>query len=269
MESRTERSPSNSVRISKLQAEMKDNESDKRGSIVSAPTGPQHRRVFAVALAGILVVTSGALIGCSRSEDGSSAKKSSPPVSEASGSTDADDDTTSSTVPESTVVEQSTGPGAVVAEDGTMELPASADVLPIPIVGPALPPVHAHETASFGDDIQVSITRSESMDVQAKLPGETSGPATVLTLSIDNRSSRPIDLTNVIVDLLDDEGRSFNQITSAAQASTFDTPLDPGASSSASFVFRPGPTIGPATYLTVNYTAAEPTVVFAGRITND
>lgn len=225
----------------------------------------QSSRLVSSMLLAALFVTSGLFIGCSRSGDAAQTTDDTASTTTSPGSSE--DVAGNEIDPSVDDTEHSTT--GTVAVDADMELPPSADMLPVPIVGAALPPVRATESASLENGVAISIVSSETVDIEARIPGETSGPATVLTLKITNGTTSPIDLSAVLVDLLDDEGRSFTLIDSADLATSFDTPLKPGGTSSASFVFRPGPTIGSGTYLTVKYATDEPSVVFAGRITND
>ena len=143
------------------------------------------------------------------------------------------------------------------------------DVMPVPVVGPANAPVQMDQPGDFGNGVTVRITGTQVIDVKAKLPGETTGTAIAVSLELANNSKKSIELSNVIVDLTDSEGGSFNLSDSAEQNIAFKGELKAGGTASATYVFRAEIQKGSSQYLTVKYATAVPTVVFAGRITND
>lgn len=140
------------------------------------------------------------------------------------------------------------------------------DTLPMPIVGDAVAPVSMRSTAEFGNGVVAKVAAVTPVDIEAKLPGETSGPGVKVTVELSNGSDGPIDLSNVTADLIDAEGESMVRVDSDARHSEFASPVSPGAASSATYLFRIAPEHRNDVFLTIKYSTPTPTVIFAGSV---
>ena len=60
-------------------------------------------------------------------------------------------------------------------------------------------PVAPGTPAPLGAGVSVVLVDSENLDVEARVPGETAGPAVAATLEVRNDSSEPFDLSSLAV----------------------------------------------------------------------
>ena len=92
------------------------------------------------------------------------------------------------------------------------------------------------ETASFGNDVTLKIDKIESIDAEAKVPGEISGPAVVLDISVTNGTSSAIGLDSVAVTATAADGEPVSEL-STDPAAPFSGVLEPSETGSAKYVF--------------------------------
>lgn len=98
-------------------------------------------------------------------------------------------------------------------------------------------PVALDSPADAGDGLKASITRVRGINAKAEGPGEVSGPALALTVSVENGSRRPADLGATAVTLEDSEGAPAAEILSPPAKPLAGT-LASGKTATGTYVFR-------------------------------
>jgi len=104
-----------------------------------------------------------------------------------------------------------------------------ADVMKKP-VGPGTP-------ADLGGEVTVTLAGTKRIDVQAHVPGETSGPAVAATLTVRNDSKDPFDLSSLAVTATYGDGTPAIA-SSSDPARNLTGVLRPGGSADGVYVFR-------------------------------
>jgi hypothetical protein len=126
-------------------------------------------------------------------------------------------------------------------------------------------PVAIDEPATLPGSITASITSITSIDsIDAILPGETAGPGVSITVEFANGSAEPLDLSSVLVDLVDSDGLSSTPMNSGA--SPFKGSLAAGESQSATYVFTIDEAVRHDVTIRLSYSADEPIVLFTGDL---
>ena len=144
--------------------------------------------------------------------------------------------------------------------------PADATAEP----GPATPAPLPTETARidqpvvFGSGVTVSVRGVDAVSVKAETPGEVSGAAVRVTLTVKNDTTQPLDLGSAVVTLTADHD-GFGVGTTAGGAQPFTGTVAPGGAADATYVFMLDPAQGRAVTVSVNYAAGEPVAVFSGK----
>jgi hypothetical protein len=124
-------------------------------------------------------------------------------------------------------------------------------------------PVPLTSAASFDNSVKATIDSVRSMVATAQGPGEISGPAVAVTITVNNGSAKAIDLNNVVVNLLDKAGTPSVPMT-ASPAKALDGTLAAGKKASGIYVFSlPRSHRNPIT-ISLSYTADAPVVRFVG-----
>ena len=207
----------------------------------------RRRGVLAVALVGATLLFG----ACSGSDD------------DAKGA-DTERTTTTTTVAEGDTTTTTVAGGT---EGPTTEAPSAGQLAVPGIAGETLDPVAMDEPAEFGNGVTARIASIEATDAEASLPGETSGPAVLVTVQVVNGTDAPIDLGAVTVDLLDPTGASFTQVTTGPSA-PFAGPLDAGGPATGTYLLRIAPEERADVRLTVKYSSDTPIAVFTGSVPN-
>gem|GEM_PF-2943429 len=128
-----------------------------------------------------------------------------------------------------------------------------------------LEPVDLDEESGEIDGISVEISDISRIDAEAELPGETGGPALLVTIELTNNGSVTADLSTVTVNLADAEGATSTPLT-ASPAAPFDGTLDADESATAMYVFSfPDDRVGPVT-VDVSPAPELPVARFVGAI---
>lgn len=212
------------------------------------------RRIVAVTLAAALV--GGGVIGVwafvgSWSPGGGSPEGSSAASPEAAGEVapvDEADDSSDTTVP---------------AGDGEGSIHETVESDPDAVT--VAEPVGIGDTADFGNGVSARLTAVESVEAEAHLPGEFSGPAVALTIEVTNGSGGTIDLGTVTADLTFDDGLSAYPVLDPERRA-FSGDLTSGDVASGSYVFTLDPAERADVALRLSYTTEAPTVIFAGSV---
>ena len=117
----------------------------------------------------------------------------------------------------------------------------------------------------FGNGVGIRLAPIESVEVEARRPGEIGGPGLAITIEITNGSDAEIQLDNVTVDLTDATGASASPVTPESELD-LSGPLAVGASTTGTYFFTlPSEDRAGAT-LRVSYTTDVPTVLFTGDL---
>lgn len=164
-----------------------------------------------LAALGLVVVAAVALgVGCSSDDDAASSKESTSTSTTTSVPTDAGPSTT--------------GPPATA--------PVSA-----PVADVVEEPVGIDTPADLGGDVTVTLTAVDTLDVEAKLPGETAGPAVAATLEVRNGSKSAFDLSTVAVTASYGDGTPAI-VNRSEPAADFAGTVEPGGTAKGVYVFR-------------------------------
>jgi hypothetical protein len=126
-------------------------------------------------------------------------------------------------------------------------------------------PVAIDETAEFGNGVEARLSSIESIEAEAFLPGEFSGPAVVVTVEVSNGSSETINLDTVTVDLVRGNNLSADPVTDP-ERTRLSGDLGAGETTSGDYVFTLAPDEREDVQVRIKYAAETPTVVFAGSV---
>lgn len=170
-------------------------------------------------------------------------------------------------------------PASPVASDSPSPSP-SASLIPPPGVtddatpapdGPTEPAPLPTETAELGDTVSfdtgigVEITSVTAMTVDAKTPGEVSGPAVTVTVTAINDATEAQSLESAVVTLTTDDGQ-LGIGTTAGSPAPFTGAVEPGETATGTYVFMLDPAEDRSVSVSVNYAAGEPVAVFTGKV---
>lgn len=151
---------------------------------------------------------------------------------------------------------------AAAAPHGNVNTPAAKAKDP-----GTLAPVALDRPVDFGNGVTVRLSSIQPVEAEAKIPGETSGPAVRITVSITNGSDAPVDLGNVSVVLTGAGGTPTATVTNP-DIPPLSGSVAPGASASGTYTFTIPAANRDDTVLTVKYAAAVPTAAFTGSLPN-
>jgi len=213
-------------------------------------TKPTHRPVSIAPLC-LILLSSLALVSCSRGVSDNSADSSEKNISQVA--------STPEIGPAALAKEAAERPTATVGE------PADSVSALAPPNALVAEPVGVAETASFGDGVTARLSSVRSLEAKASLPGETSGPAVALNLSISNGSPATIELASITVDLVDSRGMSSILIHSEPPTELSGS-LSAGATAEGTYVYRLDPEMRDNASITVKYSSVTPLVTFQGSL---
>ena len=125
--------------------------------------------------------------------------------------------------------------------------------------------VELGETAELEGGVNVTISEVETLDVEAKTPGEIAGPAVAVTLTVENTSDEAVDLSTAMISINGSKG-SFGQATTSEPYSPFLGSVEPGGTSSGIYVFRLPAEERDSLEVTVEYVAGAPIALFTGAV---
>lgn len=165
-----------------------------------------------------------------------------------------------------TIVDGNVDAGEPTRDDPTIGtvVDGSVGALPIPVPGPTVAgPIE--EEVDFGTGVTASIVDVEAVEVEARLPGERSGPGVIVTIEVDNGSADAISLDFVTVDLIQRDGASAIPV-GLATPSGLEGDLEPGATSTGRYQFFIPVDQRVSATITVNYAADVPTALFSGDL---
>ena len=260
-----------------------------------AATGIVRRRRPAITLAAVLVVITGACGGDDdddASADSTAVSSTSVAVSsdtsgtassEAASAITSDDEISGSAASDTSTADDTgggddTSAGSATSDETAGEAATSSTTLLPPstiepgninqtVPGqpqPTEPPVAIDEPAETESGVTARITAVKSVETKANLPGEIGGPGVAITIELRNGSSAPIDLNNVVVDLVLPGDVSATPITEGSEPFTGVTAA--GATQAATYVFTVDASERGDVTIRLSYSADQPVVVFAGSI---
>jgi hypothetical protein len=128
-----------------------------------------------------------------------------------------------------------------------------------------LPAIPLSATATPIPGISIALERIATVDAQAHVPGEVSGPAAQITVDVRNDTDAAVDIESVGVDLTDSAGEPGIAVTTDA-SNPFAGSLDPGASATGVYVFRVPTDARNPVLVTVSYTPGATVAQFTGKI---
>jgi len=124
-------------------------------------------------------------------------------------------------------------------------------------------PVKLNQTAESADTVKVAITSLKAITSKAKGPGEVSGPALAITVSVSNGTGSAVDLGSAVVTLTDADGNP-----GAGMAGKPNSPLPgsvaPGGKATGVYVFNVAKGQRDPVVVDVSVNPEMPIVVFRG-----
>jgi hypothetical protein len=133
-------------------------------------------------------------------------------------------------------------------------------------------PPSAAKAVPFNADVKVpsgvviSVSKIESVEGKASLPGEVAGPSVRFTVDVKNNTSSSIALNNIAVNAYFGADQAPAIQLSEPGAKGFPKSVAAGSSGTGIFVFNiPKADRGKVT-LTVDYDVNTPTIVFSGAV---
>lgn len=130
---------------------------------------------------------------------------------------------------------------------------------------PQLEAVSPGTSVEGRDGIRVALTRIEAVQGQAVQPGEVGGPAVRVTVTITNATKRDFTVGQAVVNAY--YGADLKPAGTLVEpgGAPLHGRLAPGASTDGIYLFSVPLDARDDTTITVDYTAASPTVVFRGK----
>jgi hypothetical protein len=121
------------------------------------------------------------------------------------------------------------------------------------------------ETLELSTDMTVSIDSVVATTVTAETPGEVSGSALIVTVSLTNVGSEPQSIDSAVVTVVADNG-DLAIPTTAGPNNPFGGEVLPGQSATGQYVYMLDPAKGRSITVSVNYSAGAPVAEFSGEV---
>lgn len=136
-----------------------------------------------------------------------------------------------------------------------------------PTQAPALESVGGalDEKLRLPTEMSVQLTSIKTTTVKPQTPGETAGPAVIVSVAVKNMSDAVQNVDSAVVMLVTDDG-DVGIGTTAGPDVPLRGDLKPGEVAEGSYVFMLDPAKGRAVTISVNYGAGEPIALFTGRV---
>ncbi|SDO31401.1 hypothetical protein SAMN04515671_0527 [Nakamurella panacisegetis] len=119
-------------------------------------------------------------------------------------------------------------------------------------------------SANFGGKVSASIVGVNGITAEARGPGEIAGPAVAVTVEIENKSARSIDLSRVTVNVTNSKGNPASPLSGPPTA-PFSGTLKPGGQSQGTYVFSVGAGQRSPIGISVSYSTDAPVLMFVGN----
>ena len=167
--------------------------------------------------------------------------------------------------------------GAKTAEPKATPNPVRKKPVPPPTPGTTkqtVEPVTAGPTKSGKFDqpvtpqnqVTVRLVKTSASVIEAMGPGDTSGPAIVVTVSIENGSAKPVNLDSAAVALLYGRDGVMGTPSPAELSKPFGGSIEPGATAEGTYVFRVAEKTQDKVTVLVTYTAGAAAAKFDGAV---
>lgn len=161
------------------------------------------------------------------------------------------------------------------SDPSATEAPVRTEPVPAPTGGtveqivetpaPAESVAHSfEETAEVEPGVTARIDGVESLQVEAKTPGEVNGPAVAVTIIIDNQGADPIDVSSAMVSLFG-SADVLGQPTTSDPYAPFSGVIEPGAIGTGTYVFLLPEDARDALTVSVQYMAGKTIALFSGQ----
>ncbi|MBC9227705.1 hypothetical protein GL325_15355 [Aeromicrobium sp. 636] len=170
---------------------------------------------------------------------------------------------TSATTTETVGAEKSAAPEKSGKKTDKAKTGRPRSTSPIP---PELEPVALNEVVRASGDVQVQITKIESVQGKAKVAGEISGPAVRVTVEIENGSDGDLDLGYVSVNAYTGSDRVPAAPIMQPGGRPMVGTLKAGGRADGVYLFSVGTKARPLMTVGVDYVAGQPTAIFRGRV---
>lgn len=131
---------------------------------------------------------------------------------------------------------------------------------------PELEPVDPRDAVEGEDGVQVALTNIESVQGQAVQPGEVSGPAIRVTVTLTNGSDRPLNTNSVVVNAYTGADRRPASPLVLPGGLAMDEVLASGASTYGIYIFQIPEDQRSDVTITVDYAPGVAAVVFRGNV---
>lgn len=133
-------------------------------------------------------------------------------------------------------------------------------------VAPEAAPVAPDEVVVTDDDVEISLTNIESVDGQATVAGEISGPAIRVTVRFENSSGEPLDLGYVVVNAYGGADRAPASSIMRPGGDPVSGSLAPGESAEGVYLFSVPLAERDDVTIAVDYRVGQSTIVFRGPV---
>lgn len=111
--------------------------------------------------------------------------------------------------------------------------------------------------------VKVSLVSVKAINAKGEGPGEVSGPALAVNVQIANGTAKSLDLSHVIVNLLDAKGNVATPLTPSAP---FSGSVSAGASAKGTYEFSIAKNVRKPVKVSVTYDLDQPTALFVGNV---
>ena len=163
-------------------------------------------------------------------------------------------------VPDPTTTPTETPPATTPVPPST---PGSVESTVAPKPEVSKKPVKLDRASKTGTGLTAKLISVKATTAKAQLPGEVAGPALVVTVDVTNSSSKPVDLSAVVVTLLDADEAPGSEMTTKP-ADPLSGTVDAGSTARGVYVYTvPKNKRSPIT-VTVSISDA-PVLVFTGN----
>ncbi len=153
------------------------------------------------------------------------------------------------------------GPGKSTGPDKSAS-PSKTATAPIPEMTPTAP--NAEVTQE--NDVLVSLAKVESVQGEARLPGEIAGPAIRVTVRVKNGSSKALDVGNARVSAYYGSDQTPAGVLTAPGGKQFEGKIAPRGEADGVYLFTIPTADRDNVRITVDTAAGVPVAVFAGRM---
>jgi hypothetical protein len=143
-------------------------------------------------------------------------------------------------------------------------LPSPTATVP-PSTRTTLPPAPIDRVVPFGGGVSVDVTRTKAITVTGKGPGQLSGAAVAVTLTVKNESPHAIDVTSSVVAAFYGDAVPANESSSSPSHPLRGT-VKPHGSVTGTYVFLIPVEQRKRVHLSISYTPTEPVVSLVGDL---